>query len=495
MSSNMASTTKAADNDAEHLHHDDKPRMSVGRYLATRFTSLKPPMTPAGNYFKLLTLLNREQWLFFAVAWCGWVWDAFDFFTVSLTITQLAKEFNRSNADITWGITLVLMLRSVGSFAFGLWSDRAGRKWPFIFNNFLFIVLELAAGFAQNYDQFLACRALFGIAMGGLYGNAVATAMEDAPVEARGILSGIFQAGYPAGYLLATAFARGLVDTTPHGWRPLFWFGACPPVLIILFRLALPETRTWRERESSRSTRMSTSVFLREAKDATKKHWLTIIYMVCLMAGFNFMAHGSQDFYPTMLLNQYQFSANNLTIVQIVANIGAMAGAMTVGYLSEIFGRRLTIMVSCFIGGCLLYPYTFVSTTAVAASAFFLQFFMQGAFGVVPTYLMELSPDALRAFIIGTAYQLGNLASSPAATIQAAVGEQYYPLSPTATGVKRYNYAIVICAFLGACFALVILLAFLGPEHKGREMNQVDESNLDRKIVEMETDVSHKEVV
>lgn len=162
-----------------------------------------------------------------------------------------------------------------------------------------------------------------------------------------------------------------------------------------------------------------------------------------------------------------------------MANVGAISGAVTVGHLSEVFGRRLTIMTSCFLGGILLYPYTFVSSNAVIASAFFLQFFMQGAFGVVPTYLIELSPDALRAFIVGTAYQLGNLASSPAATIQATIGEQYYPLPPTPKGVKRYNYAIVICAFLGACFALVIILAFLGPEKKGRELGTTDGTDLD----------------
>ncbi|SPO07630.1 probable sugar transporter family protein [Cephalotrichum gorgonifer] len=455
--------------------------MAVGAYLASRFTNLSPPMTPAGNPFRQLGLLNREQWMFFLVAWCGWVWDAFDFFTVSLTVTQLAKEFNKSNSDITWGITLVLMLRSVGSFLFGVWSDRSGRKWPFIFNNVLFIAFELATGFCQTYEQFLGCRALFGIAMGGLYGNAVSTALEDTPVEARGVLSGMFQAGYPAGYLLATAFARALVDTTPHGWRPLFWFGAAPPVLIIAFRMMLPENRSWRERESVALTRNSTSVFLREAKGVIMTRWPTIVYMVVLMAGFNFMAHGSQDFYPTMLINQYQFSPNDLTIVQVVANLGAMSGAVVVGHLSEIFGRRLTIIVSCTLGGAILYPYTFVSTRAVMASAFFLQFFMQGAFGVVPTYLIELAPDALRASIVGTAYQLGNLASSPAATIQASIGERYYPLEPTAAGVSRYNYALVICAFLGACFALVIILAFLGPEKKGRDLANTETMDLDEK--------------
>lgn len=172
-------------------------------------------------------------------------------------------------------------------------------------NNILFIILELATGFVSTYNSFLAVRALFGIAMGGLYGNAAATALEDCPQEARGIISGMLQQGYAFGYLLATAFARGLVNTTSHGWRPLFWFGACPPVLIIIFRLCLPETKSYQQRAALRaeSGNLADS-FAREGRVALKRHWLLLIYMVLLMAGFNFMSHGSQDLYPTMLTNR-----------------------------------------------------------------------------------------------------------------------------------------------------------------------------------------------
>lgn len=216
---------------------------------------------------------------------------------MSLTVIPLSEEFGKSHTDITWGITLVLMLRSVGSITFGIASDRYGRKWPFVVNNVLFIVLELATGFCQTYDQFLAVRALFGIAMGGLYGNAAATALEDCPEEARGILSGMLQQGYAFGYLLATAFARALVNTTPHGWRPFFWFGACPPVLIIIFRLCLPETRSYRERvEARKASGNITSTFITEGKVALKRHWMLLIYMVLLMAGFNFMVLPLRNF-------------------------------------------------------------------------------------------------------------------------------------------------------------------------------------------------------
>jgi SHS family lactate transporter-like MFS transporter len=206
-------------------------------------------------------------------------------------LTSLAEYFDRPNSEITWGITLVLMLRSVGAIIFGILSDRYGRKWPFVANNVLFIILELGTGFCQTYKQFLACRALFGVAMGGLYGNIAATALEDCPPEARGIVSGMLQQGYAFGYLLVTAFARGLVGTTSHGWRPLFWFGACPPVLFIIFRLCLPETQAYQSRERVRNSLAGgvAGNFLSEGKVAVKNHWKLLIYLVLLMAGFNFM--------------------------------------------------------------------------------------------------------------------------------------------------------------------------------------------------------------
>jgi SHS family lactate transporter-like MFS transporter len=247
------------------------------------------------------------------VAFCGWTWDAFDFFTVSLTTSQLAKTFDKSITDITWGITLVLMLRSIGAIIFGIASDRYGRKWPFVVNQLLFVAIELGGGFCQTYKQFLGCRAIFGIAMGGLYGNAAATALEDCPPEARGIISGLLQQGYAFGYLLATAFARGLVDTTSHGWRPLYWFAACPPLLIIAFRLCLPETETFRRRQEARAEMRGgvAASFMTEGKVALQRHWLLLIYLVLLMAGFNFMVRTSLDYE----INTFSVDQSNIPLL------------------------------------------------------------------------------------------------------------------------------------------------------------------------------------
>jgi len=375
MATDHETTQKGLHNEPNLMKIDTtETQMSAGKYAATRFSTLKPPLTKAPNPIHLLRMLNTQQWLFFLVAFLAWSWDAFDFFTVSLTVTDLARTFNKSNTQITWGITLVLMFRSVGSTIFGIAADRYGRKWPFIVNNILFIVLELGTGFCQTYKQFLAVRALFGIAMGGLYGNAAATALEDCPPEARGLISGMLQQGYAFGYLLATAFARGLVNTTSHGWRPLFWFGACPPVLIILFRLCLPETEAFKRRVAVREGKGNVAgTFISEGKVALRKHWLLLVYLVLLMAGFNFMSHGSQDLYPTMLTNQFLFSANAVTVTQVVANLGAITGGTTIGYCSQIFGRRFSIIFICIIGGALLYPYSFVENKKVIAAAFFEQ--------------------------------------------------------------------------------------------------------------------------
>ncbi|KAF4217023.1 hypothetical protein CNMCM8980_003990 [Aspergillus fumigatiaffinis] len=459
---------------------EDGPRMSIVRYLVTRISTLKPPMNPAPNPFKALTLLNKQQWLFFLVAFLGWTWDAFDFFTVSLTTSQLAKEFDKSISDITWGITLVLMLRSVGAITFGIAADRWGRKWPFVVNNILFIVLELGTAFCQTYKQFLACRALFGIAMGGLYGNAAATALEDCPMEARGIVSGLLQQGYAFGYLLATAFARALVDTTPHGWRPFYWFAACPPVLIIAFRLCLPETEAFRQRQAIRAEVRGgvTSTFFEEGKVALKRHWLLLVYLVLLMAGFNFMSHGSQDLYPTMLTNQFRFSSNAVTVTQVVANLGALSGGTLCGWASQIFGRRFSIIVIAIIGGALLYPYTFVHDKSVMAAAFFQQFCVQGAWGVIPIHLMELAPGSIRTFAVGTAYQLGNLVSSASSTIESTIGERF-PLPPTEKVKHRYDYGKVICIFMGCVYAYVIIITFFGPEKLGRQFDVAHDRDME----------------
>lgn len=265
------------------------------------------------------------------------------------------------------------------------------------------------------------------------------------------------------------------MDTTSHGWRPLYWFGACPPILFIGIRLLLPETQAFRERqrlreEAGTAGKSAGSVFITEGKVALKRHWLLLTYLVLLMAGFNFMSHGSQDLYPTMLQNQLEFSPTAVTVTQVVANLGAMSGGTIVGFSSQAMGRRFSIICCCIVGGALLYPYSFTKDKKIMAAAFFEQFCVQGAWGVIPIHLMELSPGAFRTFVVGTAYQLGNLVSSASSTIESRIGEQF-PLPPNAEGVKRYEYGKVICIFMGCVYAYTIVLTILGPEHLRRKFD------------------------
>lgn len=177
------------------------------------------------------------------------------------------------------------------------------------------------------------------------------------------------------------------------------------------------------------------------------------------------LTRNKSSLYPTMLKNQFDFGADAVTVTQVVANLGAITGGTLVGYLSQSFGRRLSIICICVVGGALLYPYTFVTTERVIAAAFFEQFCVQGAWGVIPIHLMELSPGAFRTFVVGTSYQLGNLVSSASSTIEATTGERF-PLAPLVKDGKstpRYDYGKVICIFMGCVYAYVILLTVCFP--------------------------------
>ncbi|KAK5719454.1 hypothetical protein LTR15_007978 [Elasticomyces elasticus] len=454
----------------------------IARYFPSRVTSLTHfPRLEFKDPYKILRQLDRHQWNMFAVGFAAWAWDAFDFFTVSLTVTELAADFEKLPSEVSWGITVTLMLRCVGALISGSFGDRYGRKYIMIANLVAFIGLELGSGFCKTLPQFLAVRSLYGIAMGGLLGPAAATALEDLPYDARGILSGLFQQAYGVGYLLAAVFYRALVPTTTHGWRSLFWFGAAPPILIIIWRLCLPETNHFQVAKAEREAReaqlhehqkgTNLRAFLKVANAAMRENWFLFVYMVVLMAGFNSISHGTQDLYPTFLKNQVGMSPSQATVVTVVGQLGAISGGMTVGWLSTFTGRRLAMMVSCVFGGALVPGYILLRTDSLIATTFFEQFFVGGVWGPIPVFLVELSPPVLRTFIYGLSYQLGNLASSASSTIEATIGERF-PLAPTPKGVKRYDYGKVIGIYAGAVWVYILLFVFLGPEMTQEERNE-----------------------
>lgn len=462
-------------------HYDNMVRepnftsYAMKNYIKTRFTSLIVTKESLAQYsygeifnpFQNLALLNAKQWNFFLIGLCGWTWDAFDYFAVSLNASSIATDLDVSVKQVTWGITLVLMLRSIGGVLFGLWGDRYGRKWPYIVNMALLVVLQIGLGFIKTYKQFLAVRALFGIAMGGMFGNCAACALDDCPKKARGIISGLFQEGYALGYLLVVVFQRAITDNSSHGWRALFWFSAGPPVIFITWRFLLPETDAFLKQQERTNSADKIGGFVSDGKKVLKQYWLILIYLILLMSGFNFMSHGSQDLYPTLLTKQLHYGTDRSTVTNSVANLGAIFGGAIFGHFSTFIGRRLSILIAVVLGGAMIYPWAFLTNSGINAGAFFLQCGVQGAWGVVPIHLSELSPPQYRSFVTGVAYQLGNLCSSASSTIEATIGERF----PIEGKPGIYDYSKVMAIFMGCVFGYMLIITFVGPEYKGADLD------------------------
>lgn len=493
---NRLSTSSSLESELirEHNKHVVKPpnfsSKSIKHYLATRYSTLFVPKLELAQYswsdiynpFKVLGELSWKNWGYFTLAFWIWTFDALDYFSVSLNLHAIAESLDRSVSDLSWSITLVLMLRSVGALIFGALGDRYGRRWPLIINLAVLSVLQIGTGFVKNYQAFLGVRALFGCFMGGIFGNAAAFALDDCPAKARGTISGIFQQGYAFGYLLAVVFTRAIVDNSPKGWRAIFWFSSGPPVIMIAFLYYLNETdvaqqniarlKFKQQQDLDNGITHSKRDFFKlgaNAKDAFRRYWLIMIYLVLAMAGFNFMSHGSQDLYPTMLTVQLGYGSDRATVNNSVANLGAMFGGFICGHLSTFCGRRLTAIAACVIGGAMIYPWAFIRNTGNIAGAFFLQSGVQGAWGVVPIFLMENSPPLYRSIVSGLSYQLGNLASSASSTIESTIGERF-PIK-TDDGEDAYDYAKVMSIFMGCVFGYLILMMFFGFENRGAAMS------------------------
>ncbi|KAJ7142399.1 MFS general substrate transporter [Mycena epipterygia] len=439
------------------------------------FAPLRLPPRPTTREEPLLTQLRGLtllQWAFFWVGWLAWTCDAIDFFSVSLSVPALGVQFNKPTSSITQAITLTLLFRSVGAVLFGVFSDRFGRKWPLVFNLLLVACLELGAGALRpNLPQFLALRSLFGIGMGGIWGLAASTALENLPVGLRGLASGVLQQGYAVGYLLAAVISLQLVPAVPQHWRALFWTASGISVFGAALRAALPESsmflkaRLAAESHGVVSEAAKTRVFLRETKQMLKTHWLLCVYAVLLMTGFNFLSHGSQDLYPTYLQKSKNIAPHAATVATIIGNCGAIAGGGFAGWISQFLGRRITIVAFTCLTAVFI-PLWIIPDTfgALSAGAFCIQFGVQGAWGVIPIHLAEMAPPAFRATFPGVAYQLGNMVSSASAQIEATGGDN---LKTTIDGKVVPDYAKVQGILIGVVAAFVIFITIIGPENHG----------------------------
>ncbi len=404
---------------------------------------------------RLFTLLNRDQRNTFVACFLGWALDALDFFLVTFVLGPLGHDFNRSIPKVTFAITLTLMMRPLGALIFGWLGDRFGRRIPLMVDIIFYSVMELLTAFAPNFTVFLILRALFGIGMGGEWGLGASLAMESLPTQARGLFSGILQQGYAVGYLLA-ALVYWIVF--PHfGWRGLFIAGAVPAFLVIYIRARVPESPVWLRDRSRQRTKLNMSILF-------KQHGVLFIYAALLMTAFNYMSHGTQDLYATYLQKQRGFNSDQTSQIAIIYALGMICGGSVVGQLSQSWGRRRVIILAA-IGGMLLIPlWIFAPTTALLiVGGFSIQFMVQGAWGVVPVHLNELSPGAFRGTFPGLAYQLGNFAAAYAAQQQAWLAEHFR----RANGEP--NYALTMALVSAAVFVAVIFLAAIGREEHGKE--------------------------
>lgn len=469
---------------AEHEEKVPLTFANAGKYLGSRIpTLLAFPSTDVAtlNPTAAARAMTRTNWNYFFMGFMAWVVDSMDFFCVSACAPAIAEGLKVSVTDITWGITLVLMLRSVGAFVFGILADNYGRKWPLIACLSGFVVLEIGTGFVQTYAQFLAVRAIFGIFMGACWSLAASTALEDAPMVSRGFLSGIFLPGYSLGYILAVVFWRAF-EFTPHSWRALFWFSAAPPFILILWRLPFPEMKYFTEMQAAKAVKRQlensdietgnpVKKFFRENEliKFFKKDWLLFVYLICMMSGFNFMSHGSQDLFPTMLKTQVGLSSNAVTVTMVVINFGAIAGGLFFGQFTELFGRRFGIVVCCLMGSAFIYPVFFKHDQAtIMGCGFFLQFAIMGCWGIAPIHLFELTAGSpYRTMLSGLAYQLGNLASSASSTIESTIGSTF----PIPGKKGAYDYGKVMAIFMGCVFFFLLMCAVLGPERYHRDLD------------------------
>jgi SHS family lactate transporter-like MFS transporter len=410
-----------------------------------------------------LTAIQRNT---FTACFLGWTLDAFDFFLLTVCLKAIAADFHVSIKQIAEAIFFTLVMRPVGALIFGLLAERFGRRPTLMINIVTFSVFELASAFAPNLTIFLICRALFGIAMGGEWGVGAALALETLPASRRGFFSGVLQEGYVCGNLLAAAL-YGLLFPHLHGtgmltgWRVMFMIGALPALLAFYMQFKVAESPVWladRQRRRAEGAAKRSLTF-----QQIRTYLPTFLFLVLLMTAFNSFSHGTQDLYPTFLEKDHLLDPRHVGFIVVISNIGALLGGITCGALSERLGRKRTIITSALFALPMVPLWAWShSVGALALGGFLMQFAVQGAFGVIPAHLNELSPGPVRAIFPGVTYQLGNLCSSRNGVFQAALA-------------ARFNGGALNVVMSGAAIAGALLVAgvtAIGKEKKGEEWTE-----------------------
>ena len=391
-----------------------------------------------------LRSLSTAQRDTFVASFLAWTFDAFDFFVLVFILRPLAEDFGTTVKELTLAIVLTLAARPVGALIFGRFADRYGRRPVLMINILCYSAIELASAFAPSLAVMLVLRTLYGVAMGGMWGVAASLTFEVIPLRTRGLVSGILQQGYAFGYLIAAAVFALLFPSI--GWRGMFMIGTVPVLLIPFIWFRVPESPVWQETARQKHDLLG----------AITNNWRTVIFMIVLMTAFNFLSHGTQDLYPTFLEVQRHLPTETVGLIAIIYNVGAIIGGTTFGALSQRIGRRRTIVLAALLVLPIIPLWAFSSSVLwLTVGAFLLQLMVQGAWGVVPVHLNELSPEGVRGTLPGFVYQLGNLFAAVNATLQATIAESY-----------GGDYAIGLALVAGVTAIVIAVVAGTGKEAK-----------------------------
>ncbi len=424
----------------------------------------------------LMRLLNQEQRNTFLASFLGWTLDAFDYFMLTFVTLHISSDFHVALAAVVFSLTLTLAMRPVGALLFGLLAERFGRRVPLMIDIILYSIIELLTAFSPNYTYFIIMRALFGVAMGGEWGLGSSLAMETLPRESRGLFSGILQQGYAFGYLIAALVFFGVFTFLPaplNSWRTMFVIGVLPAFLVVFIRARVPESPVWENRQAlNRQKGINTWGAI---WNAVKRRPIVFLYIIILMTAFNSLSHGTQDNLGTFLQKQLALGVSSTTIITVIANIGAIIGGILFGYYSQYWGRRRAIIIACILG-ILMIPFWsgliripgIGLLASIAIGAFLLQFMVQGAWGVIPAHLNELSPTDVRGTFPGLAYQLGNLLASFVVTLEVILAQNLGSVAKPDLGKALAIFAL--CSFLA-----VILFAAIGREAREIDFQEADQ--------------------
>lgn len=387
--------------------------------------------------------LQRKQVHSIWASYLGWTLDAFDFFLLVFMLSAIAKEYGTDIKTVSEATFLTLAARPFGAFAFGWMADRFGRRPIMMIVILLFSLFSFASAFAWSIASLFVIRTLFGFCMGGEWGIGASLVMESIPIKLRGPVSGLLQSGYPTGYFLASLVYFLLFDAI--GWRGLFMVGIAPAILVFLIRMHVEESPAFEKRRHERPANP-----LRELK----KHWKIALYVVVLMTAFNFFSHGTQDIYPTFLKEQHKFDTHMVGLLAMVGNAGAIVGGISFGIWSERIGRKRAIIIASLLALPVIPLWAFSATPLMLGlGAFLIQVAVQGAWGIVPVHLNELSPPLVRGMFPGFAYQLGNLIASRNLPIQASIAQSH-----------GGNFGLAMAIVAGITVVVLVVWTAIGPE-------------------------------